>query len=71
MSSEPAVPGFAGQQVGDNARHCVRFLSELESRCKHLPFFYIREVGYNVEFPPKVFDRDVAYGQVNDYLVLG
>jgi len=26
----PVEAGFEGQEVGDNARHCVRFLSELE-----------------------------------------
>ena len=66
----PAEAGFEGQEVGDNARHCVRFLSELECRCKGSPLFGIREVGHDVEFPPRVFDRNVAYGKVIDYLVL-
>jgi len=67
----PAEAGFERQGVGDNAPHCVRFLSELECKCKGSPFFGIREVGHDVEFPPRVFDRDVAYGKVIDYLVLG
>jgi len=57
--------------VGDNALHCVLFLSELECGCKRLPFFVIRDVGHDVEFPPRVFDRDVAYGNVIDFLGLG
>jgi len=65
-----AEAGFEGQEVGDNARHCVRCLSELEYRCKGSPFFGIREVLHYIEFPPRVFDRDVAYCKVIDYLVL-
>jgi len=67
----PAEAGFEGREVGDNARHCVHFLSELECRCKGSPFFGMPEVGHDVEFPPRVLDRDVAYGKVIDYLVLG
>jgi len=67
----PAEAGFEGQEVGYNARHCVRFLSELECGCKGSPFFGIRKVGHDVEFPPEVFNRDVAYGKVIDHLVLG
>jgi len=66
----PAEAGFEGQEVGDDVRHCVCFLSELECRCNGSPFFGIREVGHEVEFPPRVIDRDVAYGMVIDYLVL-
>jgi hypothetical protein len=33
-TSGPAEAGFKGPQVGDNGRHCVHFLSELECRCK-------------------------------------
>jgi len=67
----PVEAGLEGQEVGDNARHCIRFLSELECECKGSLFFGIREVGHDVEFPPRVFDRDVAYCMVIDYLVLG
>ena len=57
--------------MGDDARHSVSLLSELECGCKGSPFFGIREVGHDVKFPSRVFDRDVAYGKVIDYLVLG
>ena len=67
----PPEASFEGQEVGDNARHCVHCLSELECRCKGSPFSSIREVGHDVEFPPRVFDCDVAYSKVMDYLVLG
>jgi len=67
----PAEPGFEGQEVGDDARHRVSLLSELKCGCKDSPFFGIRGVGRDVEFPPRVFDRDVASGKVIDYLVLG
>ena len=67
----PADAGFEGQEVGDNACHCVRFLSELECGSKGSPSFGIWEVGHDVEFSPRVFDGDVAYGKVIIYLVLG
>jgi hypothetical protein len=57
--------------VGDNSHHCVRHLSELECACKGSSFFGIWEVGYDVEFPPRVFNRDVTYGKVIDYFVQG
>ena len=57
--------------MGDGARHRVGLLYELEGGGKGLPFFGIREVGHDVELPPRVFDRDVAYGKVIDYHVLG
>jgi len=66
----PAEAGFEGQEVGDDPRHNVSLLSELQCGCKGSPFFSIREVGHVVEFPPRVFDRDVTYGKVIDYLVL-
>jgi hypothetical protein len=66
----PAEAGFEGQEVGDDARHSVSLLSELECGCKGLPFFGIREVGHDVEFPPRVFDRDIAYSKVMDNFVL-
>jgi len=67
----PAEARFEGQEVGDDARHCVCFLSDLKWGCQVSPFFGIREVEHDVEFCPRVFDRDVAYGKVIDYLVLG
>ena len=57
--------------MGDDSRYCVRLLRELECGCKGSPFFGMREVGYDVEFPPRVFDRDVAYGKVIGYVVRG
>ena len=57
--------------MGDDARIIISLLSELECGCKGSPFFGIGEVGQDVEFPPRVFDRDVTYGKVIDYLVLG
>jgi hypothetical protein len=66
-----AEAGFEGQEVGDDACHSVSLLSELECGGKGSPFLGIREVGHDVEFPPRVFDRDVAYCKVIDYLVLG
>jgi len=67
----PAMVGFEGLVVGDDTRHYVRLLSELECGCKGSPFFGIREDGHDVEFPPRVFDHDVAYGKVMACLVLG
>ena len=67
----PAEAGFEGQEVGDDARHSVSLLSELECGCKGSPFFGILEVAHDVEFPPRVFDCDVAYGKIIDYFVLG
>jgi len=67
----PAEAGFEGQEVSDNARHSVGLLIELECGCKGSPFVGFREVGHDIEFPPRVFDRDVAYGKVIDYLGLG
>jgi hypothetical protein len=55
--------GFFGQEVGDDIRHCVCLLSELECGCKGSPFFGIWEIGHDLEFPPRVFDRDVAYSK--------
>ena len=66
-----AEVGFEGQEVGDDAHHRVSLLRELECGCNGSALFGIREVGHNVEFPPRVFDRNVAYGKVIDYLVLG
>jgi len=60
-----------GGTVGDDARHSVSLLSELECGCKGLPFFGIWELGHYVEFPPGVFDHDIAYGKVIDYFGLG
>jgi len=57
--------------MGDDTRHCVRLLSEHQCGCKGLPYFGIEKVGHDVEFPPRVFDRDVTYGNVIDYVVLG
>jgi len=67
----PAEAGFEGQEVGDDACHCVRFLSQLECGCKDSPFFNIRDIGHDVGSPPRVFDRDVAYGKVIDYFFQG
>jgi len=67
----PAEAGFQRQEVGDDAHHSVSLLSELKCGCKGSPFFGIREVGHDVEFPPGVFDHDVAYGKVIDYFILG
>jgi hypothetical protein len=63
--------GFEGQEVGDDSHHSVTLLSEIECGCKGSPFFGIREVGHDVEFPPRVFDTDVAYDKFIDYLSLG
>ena len=66
----PPEAGFEGQEVGDDVRHSVSLLSELECGCKGSPFFGIQEVGHDVEFTLRVFNHDVAYGKVLDYLVL-
>jgi len=66
----PVEEGFEGQEVGDDTRHCVCLLSEHENGCKSSPFFGIREDGHDVEFLPRVLDRDVAYSKIIDYLVL-
>jgi hypothetical protein len=42
MTVGTAEADFEGQEVGDNARHSVRFLSELESGCKVSSFFGIQ-----------------------------
>jgi hypothetical protein len=66
----PAEAGFEAQEVSDDARHRVSLLSELECGCKGLALFGIREFGHDVKFAPRVFDRDVTYGKVIDYLIL-
>jgi hypothetical protein len=70
QTTGPAEASFEGQEVGNNGRHCVRFLTELEGGCKGSPFFSMWDVGHDVEFPPTVFDGDIAYRNVIDYLVL-
>ena len=59
---------FEGQEVGEDTGHCVHLLSELEGGWKGLQLIIIQEVGHDVEHPPRVFDRDVTYGKVIDYL---
>jgi hypothetical protein len=70
-TSGPVEVGFEGQEVGDKAGYIVSLLSELECRCKGSPLFGILEVGHDVELSPRLFDHDVAFGKVIDYLVLG
>jgi len=70
-TADPGEVGFEGQEVCDDSCHCVSLLRELESGCKGLPFFRIRDVEHDVEFPLRVFDRDAAYGKAIDYLLLG
>jgi len=70
-TSGPAEASFEGKEAGDNTCHCVRLVSDLECGCKCSLLFGIREVGHEAEFPPTVFNRDVAYGKVIDYLDLG
>jgi len=67
----PVEAGLKRQEVGDDPHHCVSRLSGLECGCNGSPFFGIREVGHDVEFPPRVFDRNVAHGKVIDHLDLG
>jgi len=67
----PVEGGFEEHEACDSTCHCVRLLSELECGYKGLPFIDIREVGNYIEFPPRVFNHDVAYCMVIDYLVLG
>jgi len=69
-TADRAEAGFEGQEVAHDACHYVRFLRDLECRCKRSPFFGIRERRYAGQRTPRVFDRDVTYGKVIDYRVL-
>jgi len=62
--------GFKGQEVGDDTRHCVHRLRDLQSGCKRSRFCGIREVGRNVESLPRLNDLEVAYSKVIYYFVL-